>query len=573
MSDSQQMTEASGSEVQNGHNEKRSQSVLDDSSSTDSVPSALIGGSYKRTLSNNRIQSSPNRAKNHRSKETYDRISTHGRHSPSSETTLVNGHSLDATGNKVSQPEPEPIASALKIEMQLRENLVEKEEVVSLENNQTTIVQVDAERQSSSSPGKDPHNIIQQAKQSTLITTSNTVVSASVITTEPTSCKESTSSSTSHCDKVPTMSSRSSLSASTPSEAQKQNIPAKINSPHQANAMSRICSAPVIPAPKSTARIAPTVHAVPSLSRSVSATGRLGTDPSPTAPSYAPQSYRNAIIGKTISSSGPGFTDDTASLGSVVYSQSPSVYLSSSSMLPPQFPARKDQTSVRPGLTFGCLKPEAMNGQHLQRDDSYHESTSTRSSQRFGSSLIDNMEKLDIYGKLRKELCTAGLASRVSPYQVQGTIAEEFPHLDIINDLLDDEQNIGRTSRSPYHAFNRQYSLPGNLSTAEFRSLTGTSQYDQSEQYYEEGFLGGYGTSNHALQGPNDALFQQVDFSSYANSHGQFDGLMRNHWPYSNTDLSMLRLSDGDANGYPYQIRDYLTRGRNGSLYRPANGP
>lgn len=59
------ITEASGTPIQNGHMEKKSQYVVDDSSSTcstDSVPSAFINGSHKGNIwPNNITQSSPNR--------------------------------------------------------------------------------------------------------------------------------------------------------------------------------------------------------------------------------------------------------------------------------------------------------------------------------------------------------------------------------------------------------------------------------------------------------------------------------------------------------------------------------
>nr|XP_009389027.1 PREDICTED: MATH domain-containing protein At5g43560 isoform X1 [Musa acuminata subsp. malaccensis]XP_018677979.1 PREDICTED: MATH domain-containing protein At5g43560 isoform X1 [Musa acuminata subsp. malaccensis] len=574
------ITEASGSDVQNGQTEKRSQSVMDDSSSTcstDSVPSAFMSGPYKGNIlpNNNGAQSSPNRRKNHWSRETNNRISlTHGGQIPP-ETTSVDGHSHDATGSKASQPELEATGFSFKNEIQhLGKNLARKEEVSSLQKKSTSKDQVDAESQSSSSGlGKKPLSTIQQPKHSSVVTTSTAAITAAITTVEPASSKEAPSSSTSQTEKILVLASGSApVSSSSQSEAQKQNMPLKINTSHQDNAISRPSSAPLVPAPRPPASIASTVQAVPLLSRSVSAAGRLGTDPSPSAPSYIPQSYRNAIIGKTMRARRSDFIDETTSSGqSVSCSQSPSVCLSSASMLPPQAPVRKDQTSVRPGLTFGCLKPEVVHSHHPRIDDSYHESSS--SSQRIGSSLVDNMQKLDIDNNLWKEQYPAEIASRITPYQVQGTVAEEFPHLDIINDLLDDEQNIERAARGPQHGFNRQYSLPSNLFAAEFGSLGGSGRFDHSDQYYEEGFLGGYGTSANPLQGLRDGALQQMDLSSYSNNHSQLDGLMRNHWPYGNTDPSMLRLGDGDANTYPYQFRVYRARGGNRYLYHPANGP
>ncbi|XP_074581413.1 TNF receptor-associated factor homolog 1a-like isoform X2 [Curcuma longa] len=545
-------TEASGNDVQNGHIDNRSQFIIDDSSSscsTDSVPSVFITGLYKGAISPvNITQSSPNRGKNHQSTEMHNGISS----TMVAETSNLDGRSSHASASKVDQPESAVIVSSLKSETQQQEIQVEK--VLSLQNKQMAKDQVDVERQSSSSNlGEKQNNTSQLPKQSPTFTTDSLVSTSN--NTLP--------NSTSLGDNVLAHSSRSQpMSSSSLSEAQKQNVPAKHSSPHQVNATSRPSSAPLALAPRSTASISPTVQVVPLLSRSVSAAGRLGTDPSPSAPSYVPQSYRNATVGRT-SVRMTGSTDVGTSLGqSASYSHSPSVHLSSPLKLPPQTPLRKDQSSIRPGLTFGCLNLEAICSQHLCKDGNQHESSS---SQRYASSLTDNnMEKLNVYGKEQNEL--AGTASSSFPSQVHGTIAEEFPHLDIINDLLDDEQNIGSTTRGPHHAFNRQYSLPGNLSMV-------TGQHDQFEQYYEDGFLRSYGASSNPLQGLGDGLLQLPEFSSFPNRYGQFDGLMRTSLPYRSTDLSMLRLGDRDANGYPYQLGDYLTRGGNGYyLYRPANG-
>ncbi|XP_042405688.1 TNF receptor-associated factor homolog 1a-like isoform X2 [Zingiber officinale] len=559
-------TEASGNDVQNGHIDNRSQFIIDDSSSscsTDSVPSVFITEVYKRAISPvNITQSPPNRGKNHQSKEMQSGISS----TMLAETSNLDGSSNNASASKVDQPESAVIVSSLKSDMQQQEIQVDKQ-VLSLQNKQMPKDQIDVERQSpSSNLGEKQNNTSQLPKQSPTFTT-DSPVSTSNNTIELASSK--LPNSTSLGDKVLAHSSRSRpMSSSSLSEAQKQNVPAKHNSPHQVNATSRPSSAPLTLAPRSTASISPTVQVVPLLSRSVSAAGRLGIDPSPSAPSYVPQSYRNATVGRT-SARTTGSTDVGTSSGqSASYSQSPTVHLSSLLKLPPQTPLRKDQSSIRPGLTFGCLNLEAICSQHLCKDGNQHESSSSSvsesSSQRYASSLMDNnMEKLNVYGIVRNEL--VGTASSSLPSQVHGTIAEEFPHLDIINDLLDDEQNIGWPTRGPHHAFNRQYSLPGNLSMV-------TGQHDQFEQY-EDGFLSSYGASSNPLQGVGDGLLQLPEFSSFPNRYGQFDGLMRTSLPYRSTDHSMLRLGDTDANGYPYQLGDYSTRGGNGYfLHRPANG-
>ncbi|WOL08013.1 MATH domain-containing protein [Canna indica] len=560
--------ETSSSDAQNGHIDKRSQSAVDDSSSTcstDSVPSSFVSGPYKGNIlsNNNKAQPSLNRGKNHLSKETHDRVSsTHVGRNPPPETTIIESRSHDATGSKIAKPE---------------KHLVEKEdEFATTLKKPITKEQVDVERQqSSSSVSKKPSTTHQPQKKSMDLNTSIKVTTSGSNTVEPASSNKSSSCNTSHANKVlaPAPRSLPGSSSSSLSEAQKPIVPVKINASHQANATSRPYSAPLIPSPvpRPSAPMVSTVQSAPILSRSVSAAGRLGTDPSTSAPTYMPQSYRNAIIGNTMSSKGAGFVDEaTSSSQNVAYSQSPSMFVSSASTISHQTHRRNDQTSVGPGLTFGCLNPKIVQGQQPWRDDNHLESSCSNSSQRFGLTLMDNVENLDIYGRSRKNQYPAEVSSRVTPSQVQGTAAEEFPHLDIINDLLDEEQNVGRTAQDPLLAFNQQYTFLGNLSTGDIGPLNSNSGlFDQSELYYEDGF-GGYGTSSNSLQGLRDERFQkQMDLLSYGNN-GHFDGLMRNQWPYRSTDLSMLSLADGDASGYFYHIQDYLARGGNQYLYRPC---
>lgn len=335
-----------------------------------------------------------------------------------------------------------------------------------------------------------------------------TTASFPVTTTaaESASSKEPPSSSAAGTVKVSAISSRLSSASSIQYEAKNPNVPVRISSPQQSNATSRPSSAPLIPAPKPTTPIASTVQPVPLLSRSVSAAGRFGNDSSLSAPAFIPQSYRNAIFGRSMNASRPFLIDDTALTGqSVSFSHSP---LSSVSMLPPQTPIRKNQPSIQPGLNFGCLKPEIVHTQQPWTDDSYHGSSSMSSnSQRSGSILTNGMGRLDIYGKFQKKQYPAKIALIIP--SVQGTVTEEFPHLDIINDLLDDDQHIGRSARNSHYTFSRQYTFPGNLSTAEVGSMGVSGQFDQSAKYFEEGFHRSYGASINLSRG--DEHFHQTD--------------------------------------------------------------
>lgn len=144
-------------------------------------------------------------------------------------------------------------------------------------------------------------------------------------------------------------------------------------------------------------------------------------------------------------------------------------------------------------------------------------------------------------------------------------MSDDFPHLAIINDLLDEDQGIGKVANGYRHSFNRQYTFPRDTSTADLASPGGLSRLNRTEHYYEEGF---YGSSNGPLHALRDAaLFGQMEHPVYAN------GAIPNRWPYHHADLPMLNLNTVDANGYSYQLQEYLNSAENGyGVYRSANG-
>lgn len=436
-----------------------------------------------------------------------------------------------------------------------------QEDVAILQKRSTSKDPADADRiPSSPSLIKKTPAIIQQRKRS-LATTASVTAAVAV---KPASNKKP-SSNVAQADNTIPITSRSTTTSSIHSEAQKNNIPGKISSSLQANATSRPSSAPLIPALRPTASITTALQTVPLLSRSVSSAGRLGTAPPASGPGNVSQSYKNAIIGKLANAS---------SSQSVACSQSPSEFASSASTLPLQTPSRDEHMSSQSGLTFGCINPEVVTSLYLHRDNHYEFTTSTNSSsstynsQSFGS-LVGNMEKLNLYGNPNTQYPDA-IGSRVCP-QPQDTVVEEFPHLDIINDLLNEDENIGRTSMSSSHILSRHYSLPVNYSNGETRLLVSSNRFGQSENHYGERLQRGYdGASSNLLHRIRDDNFRQMDHSSYMNS--MFDRSMQKQLPYRNTNPMMFNLTIGDANGYAHQLPYYMARGGNGFLYHP-NGP
>jgi hypothetical protein len=193
------------------------------------------------------------------------------------------------------------------------------------------------------------------------------------------------------------------------------------------------------------------------------------------------------------------------------------------------------------------------------------------------SSVVNEFEKLNLNGRPRSKQLLSEISTRFTPYQPQGLVGEEFPHLDIINDLLDEELSDGRKVLQP--GFARQFSLPNNVpnnaSTPDYGMFSDPYLFDQSEQYYDEELAPYYSDLNGAPnQGLRDRSYSQFDLPSYSSS--QFDDMAMSQWPYSRADNSSVPSFGADVNAYPYQLRDYPTSANGASSrypsYHHANG-
>ncbi|KAI3756759.1 hypothetical protein L1987_56582 [Smallanthus sonchifolius] len=298
--------------------------------------------------------------------------------------------------------------------------------------------------------------------------------------------------------------------------------------------MSRPLSAPLVEVSKpnatSTTPLISMVQTGPFLSRSASAAGYLGPEPSPMGQSYGPPSYRNAMMGSPVSATSSSFSQTYS------HSYSQPVFL-------PQTPERIDSSnSIRPTFSFGMMNPDVV----LQNGSQWMESL-----QRDNSS------------------------SRSQP---QGMLVDEFPHLDIINDLLDDEYAMPIAStvgpglpfhNGPHH-LSHQFTFPGDIGgPLDQAPSTSSCRFDRTRSFHEE-FLHGYGGG---FDFSRDMIPPQPNLQPYVN--GQIDGMVQNQWQIGGSDYSYeLRNIDGD--GYAHHMPpDYsnLTMGVNGyTLYRPSNG-
>lgn len=210
----------------------------------------------------------------------------------------------------------------------------------------------------------------------------------------------------------------------------------------------------------------------------------------PSAPNstHAPQSYRNAITG-----SNPPVMPSQPPVG-----------------VPPEH-----------GLRFGTVTIETLN-EDVQHESSHQESCVSSSAERL--ELHEEPQNSNT-----EEAVQEMEPSSLSSFQQSSLVPDEFPHLDIINDLLDEDQS------NNHSFFSRQYSLPDRASLAPDIS---PSWGRQPEAYYES-FPRGYGSFG----------TPRVDVSAYSDSQIE---MLRSQYAYlrANSFAVMPGVNVGDVNGY-----------------------
>ncbi|CAH1412308.1 unnamed protein product [Lactuca virosa] len=298
--------------------------------------------------------------------------------------------------------------------------------------------------------------------------------------------------------------------------------------------MSRPLSAPLVEVSRPTTTtvatpVIPMVQTTPLLSRSASAAGYLGpgpgsSDPSPMGQSYIPSSYRNAMMGSPVSATSSAFPK-------------PGVGVNSSFSQPMFLP----QETVRPSFSFGMMS-QLSNGPQWDPN-------------------------MDLYNN-------KSVPVPVHVHTTQGMLADEFPHLDIINDLLDDEYTIpvgpSPSFNGPRH-LSHQYSFPGEMggSTLDPGPSTSSCRFERTRSYHEE-FQHGYNGGG-PFEFTRDVVPAQPGLQ-YVNGsgQGQGQGQGQNQWRVGGSDLLYgLRNMDGEGYGYQMGPPDY-SMGVNGyNVYRP----
>ncbi|KAL0433453.1 UNVERIFIED_CONTAM: TNF receptor-associated factor1a, partial [Sesamum latifolium] len=581
-------TEASSSEVsglsgvvQNGI-EGRSPSAVDDSSSTcssDSVPS-IISVPHKVNSRYHKNQKSPSRERNHQSKLTSD--------------------TADWANEEPSQPS-EAVPDARQPN--------DEEETGSLHRNFNAKDSVDMEASGNkaacvTSPPRSPSKSIPLIAPPVLDSKSNAARDPVMFRKTPSDSPKQADNSVllrNSCESAASL-KHDSQKFATPKPAEKpsgnqihvgnekipaQEVPAttdKLSIPPMP-VMSRPLSAPLVPGLRPSVSMVSMVQTAPALARSVSAAGRLGPEPTASATQrYVPQSYRNAIMGGPTTGSSSAYSQNHPA-GSVVnasHSYSQPTALVSSPLFSPHSSDRVDPNPVQPSLSFGMVNHHDMlqNGPlWMER----HQRASSRNLPGDHGSLVNDMQSLNLYnpvqsrshGHLPSELpaCTSGRQNHL--------LQDEFPHLDIINDLLDDEHGLGMVARvnSGYQSFsngphnlNRHYSFPGDPTVSSGLGPSVSScRFDRARSYHDDGFQHGQVGSGRTY----DTVRDMIPQASRPYVNGQVDGFLPNQWQMAGSDMPYLNIRNMDSDGYPYHLQDYqnLSVGINGySVFRPSSG-
>eukprot|EP00257_Ricinus_communis_P004104 XP_002517004.2 TNF receptor-associated factor homolog 1a [Ricinus communis] len=536
------------SSIPNGTLEKRNTSAMDDSSSTcstDSVPSVATNGSYKgNSYSNYQYVKSPGRGKHARGKAS-DGSWTAEMDNQFSGPAADSGEFNDVTGSSKSvECESEAIVHASQDISTWTEQPIVKEvvEEVLPQKKLSTKDSIDVESSSkekattitssSRSPPTTPPKNLQSAIQQKLENKISATLDLVQIKKASPNCARQT-------DKAAATSISAHNTGLSKPEIQNASTSKLSDKPilQQVPLMSRPSSAPLTPGQRATAPVVSMVQTPPLLARSVSATGRLGPDPSPANHSYAPLSYRNAIVGNPVGSSSSGFTHASShTLGVNLQSaHTQPAALVSGSMFLPQSSDRIEPNSVQSGFPFGMVTRDVLeNGP-----------------QRMESS--------------------------------QGVVTDEFPHLDIINDLLDDEHGIGKAvgannvfqslGNGP-HFLNRQCSFPGDVgvSTDLLSSTSSSCRFERTRSYHDGGFQRSYSSFGSNFDGVREYI-PQASPLPYANGH--IDGRLQNQWQMTASDISLAGMRNAEGDGSPYYGPDYssLACNSNGyAVYRPSSG-
>lgn len=650
-------TEASSSRiagilaVQNG--ERKSSAIMDDSSSTcstDSLPSVTpVNGKYKvNSFQKQKIQNSPSRGEYQQGRVTHEATRwvidsnsnlsdalSDGRQLHDVSESCKAGESVDAVvhSSQHNVKWTEKHVAKKEKDNSLQRKLMETEEVdakIPAEVKTTGVLS------SPRSPTKNLPSPVQLRSESEATAASDTILirkpsSESPIRTDKIASINSTetvvvsqacsqknaspkpvekttalhvpiSTANSMAQKVPVPTEKAKVQQLFVTAERPMVVSLTTEKPTSQQVMSRPLSAPLVPESRPPAAVVSMVQSAPPLSRSTSAAGRLGFEPSPATPSYVNHSYRNAMIGNHVTTSSASYTQPQSPNSAVSSSHFHSHSQPPSLLAPPiyfsQSSERIDPSSIRPGLSFGMVghgsradnssrsinfDPFMLN--NMRNGSQWTDNLRSDSSRsiNYDPSLHNDMQNFDIYNSMQsrsRDHYPVEFPAGTSGRQNHNVPAEEFPHLDIINDLLDDEYGIGLAVdaslgvqnfiNGPQH-LNRQFTFPGDIGVlGDPGPSTSSCRFERSHSYHDNEFRHNYNSAGGHF---HSNLNPQANLQPYPNL--PVDGLIPNQWQMAGTDLSYLSMRRSQDDGLSYHIPNYsnLACGVNGNiLFRPSNG-
>ncbi|KAB5537624.1 hypothetical protein DKX38_015157 [Salix brachista] len=585
------------SSVPNGTSDKRSTYAMDDSSSTcstDSVPSIVMNGPYKgNSYLNYQFEKLPSRVKNQRGKMAHDASWTAEMDNQPSEPASDTGDHGDVTrSSKAADCELEAVVHDLQDRMvKLEQHVIKtgKEDVVVSMKKQTSNkdqVEVERPKEKTAAVPSSPRSPPTSSPKNVPSTVQMKSESKSSAAMDPSQVKKASSNCSQQADKAATSATSPQNVGIPKPETQNVSTAKQSDKPtQQVPAMSRPSSAPLVPGPRPTAPPVSLVQSTPLLARSASAAGQLGPDPSPATHSYAPQSYRNAIIGNAVGSSSSGFTHTISPSAGVNLSPvnvQPSNLVSAPMFLQPLNSDRVDPKSLQSGFPFSMVTRDVFQNGRQWMESSQRDASRIMSGD--PSSLINGIQNIDLYNPARsgsQEHYSSEFPACTSGRQTQSGLSYEFPHLDIINDLLDEEHSVGKAtdarrvshSNGP-HILNRQFSFPNDLGVSgDLGSSTNSPcRFERTRSYHGGGFQRSYSSSGTHFDTPREYI-PQASTLPYTNGH--IDGLVSNQWQMAGSDFSLMGMRNADADSSPYFNPEYsnMTCGVNGyTVFRPSNG-
>ena len=252
------------------------------------------------------------------------------------------------------------------------------------------------------------------------------------------------------------------------------------------------------------------------------------------------QSYRNAIMGKTSVIGGATSYTARPSLKTTSHG---SATTHSQSLPVPLLQKSTRVDPVRSALTFGSVNPDTLQNRHQWGEEPLQQLHST------GGNLISGVRSLDLNGGLTPRWGLSDEASSALPVQ------DEFPHLDIINDLLDEGNPMSvmqgldayRTHQNDHHhTLARHYTFPREI------------QSSSGRLFYNDGVQRIYGSPSSQYSS------ELMDYSTFMNGQSQ--------WQMGGSTIDHQPL---DGGGYPYHDTSDMPSGLNGygMFHRPGNGP